>query len=101
VELAGERVSAILFTGEIADLHVGLEVDESLKPASLAARKVLLAEEVLDGVMVGKKSEVLTAFEVMAEDAESMYNSKELKLMNRVVIFCRGELAAFETDRVL
>ena len=101
MELAREGVSTILFSGQVADFHVGLEVHESLKPASLAARQLFLPEEILEGVMVGVQSEMLAAFKVMAEDLEGMYDSQQFQLMHGVVGFCRRQLATVKADGML
>ena len=43
-----------------------------MRPTGLAAGEITLAEEILDGVVIGDKSEVLAALEVMAEHLDGM-----------------------------
>ena len=43
-----------------------------MRPTGLAAGEIALAEEILDGVVIGDQSEVLAALEVMAENLDGV-----------------------------
>ena len=65
--------------------HVGLVSSKILGPTSLAAGEVTLAEEVLDGVVISDKSEVLAALKVMAEDLDGMDSCQELLFVDGII----------------
>ena len=84
----------------VNDGHVGLVGSKLLRPTGLTAGEVALAEEVLDGVVIGDEGEVVATLEVVAEHLDSMDSSEELLLMDGVVPLSSGELAGLIADRL-
>ena len=80
--------------------HVGLVSSKILGPTSLAAGEVTLAEEILDGVVIGDQSEVLAALKVMAENLDGVNSSKEFLFVDGVIPFSCSEFPGFVADRL-
>ena len=89
----------VVRAGAVNDGHVGLVGGQLLRPTGLTTGEVALAEEVLDGVVVGDEGEML-ATEVVAEHLDSVDCSEELLLVDGVVPLSCRDLAGLVADRL-